>query len=88
MLNTNNLKELAYNLEDIIETPVSSKLLEFTTEKQRNWLGAMINNWSYGKITKSELEGYIKSVLDYANNKVKRYHRPSTELYLKNKNII
>ncbi len=60
MINPNNYKQLAETLEEIIELPVSEEDVKSTTEKQRNYLTVLINQWGQGK----EVIDTIKSILN------------------------
>ena len=56
MINPHNLKELSNELENTLNIPVSIKILEQLTEKQRNFLATLIHKWSQGE----EVEKIIK----------------------------
>ncbi len=58
-MNPNNYKQLAETLEEIIELPVSEEDVKSITEKQRNYLTVLINQWGQGK----EVIDTIKSIL-------------------------
>jgi pimeloyl-CoA synthetase len=60
MINPNNYKQLAETLEEIIELPVSEEDVKSITEKQRNYLTVLINQWGQGK----EVIDTIKSILN------------------------
>ncbi|MDR3667059.1 MAG: hypothetical protein P4L35_09465 [Ignavibacteriaceae bacterium] len=68
MINPNNLKELSNELENILDSPISIKILEQLTEKQRNFLTALIHKWSQGE----EVEKIIKNILDFGKTKLKQ----------------
>ncbi len=59
-MNPNNYKQLAETLEEIIELPVSEEDVKSITEKQRNYLTVLINQWGQGK----EVIDTIKSILN------------------------
>lgn len=90
MINPNNLNSLADELENTLETKVSTKLLEVLSEKQRNFLTVLINKWSYGEqINGKDPVELIKEILDGAIKKIKpRYISPKAEAYLKLKKLI
>jgi 16S rRNA U1498 N3-methylase RsmE len=82
MLNPNNLKELSNELENILDSPISIKILEQLTEKQRNFLTTLIHKWSQGE----EVEKTIKNILDFGKTKLKpREYSDKTKNYLENK---
>lgn len=90
-MNPNNLKQLAANLYDLVGTPVSVKLLEVLSEKQRSYLTILIKLWSYGDKTRDGREPVevVKEILDGAKSKIKpKYISPKAEAYLKIKKII
>ncbi len=60
MINPNNYKQLAETLEEIIELPVSEEDVRATSERQRNYLTSLINQWGQGK----EVIDIIKSILN------------------------
>jgi 16S rRNA U1498 N3-methylase RsmE len=79
MINPNNLKELSNELENILVSPISIKILEQLTEKQRNFLTTLIHKWSQGE----EVEKTIKSILDFGKTKFKpREYSDKTKNYL------
>lgn len=59
-MNPNNYKQLAETLEEIIKEPVSEADVIDTTEKQRNYLTALIHKWETGD--KSSID-IMKSIL-------------------------
>ena len=82
MINPNNLKELSNELENILDSPISIKILEQLTEKQRNFLTTLIHKWSQGE----EVEKIIKNILDFGKTKLKqREYSDKTKIYLENK---
>ena len=89
LINPNNLSSLAGNLYEVLKTPVSIKLLEILTEKQRNFLVVLINKWSLGQeVNGKSAEQIIKEILDSARAKIKpKYVSPKAEAYLKIKKI-
>lgn len=86
MINPNNLSQLASSLSDILDTPVSIKILEQTTEKQRSKLVSLIWKWKTGGDYE---EAVIRSILDYGKNKLKpREYSDKTKHYLQDKKLI
>ena len=82
MINPNNLKELSNELENILDSPISIKILEQLTEKQRNFLTTLIHKWSQGE----EVEKIIKNILDFGKTKLKqREYSDKTKNYLQTK---
>jgi 16S rRNA U1498 N3-methylase RsmE len=82
MINPNNLKELSNELENILDSPISIKIMEQLTGKQRNFLTTLINKWSQGE----EVEKTIKSILEFGKLKIKpREYSDKTKIYLENK---
>ena len=82
MINPHNLKELSNELENTLNIPVSIKILEQLTEKQRNFLATLIHKWSQGE----EVEKIIKNILDFGKLKLKpREYSDKTKIYLENK---
>ena len=82
MINPNNLKELSNELENTLTTPVSIKILEQLTEKQRNFLTTLIHKWSQGE----EVEKIIKNILEFGKSKLKpREYSDKTKNYLQTK---
>lgn len=82
MINPNNLKELLNELENILNTPISIKILEQLTEKQRNFLTTLIHKWSQGE----EVEKIIKNILEFGKLKIKpREYSNKTKNYLQTK---
>ena len=90
MINPNNLNSLADELENILETKVSTKLLEVLSDKERAFLVVCISKWSFGQlINDKEPVDVIKEVLDRARTRIKpRYISPKAEAYLKLKKLI
>jgi len=82
-MNPNNLNQLAANLYDIVETPVSVKLLEVLSEPQRNYLSVLIKLWSYGDKTRDGKEPVevVMEILNDAKKKIKPRLSPQRELY-------
>lgn len=82
-MNPNNLNQLAANLYDVVETPVSVKLLEVLSEPQRNYLSVLIKLWSYGDKTRDGKEPVevVKEMLDGAKAKIKPRLSPQREAY-------
>lgn len=82
-MNPNNLNQLADNLYDVVETPVSVKLLEVLSEQQRNYLTILIKLWSYGDKTRDGKDPVVvaKEMLDSAKAKIKPRLSPQRELY-------
>ena len=80
MFNSNDLNKLSYNLEEILETPVSIKLLESLRGIDRASLTSLIYRWTRGE----KVEERVKSILNKGKEKmpVKKYS-PTTEAYLK-----
>ena len=65
--NPNNLKQLSDTLSEILETPVSEKILALTTEPQRNKLVYLIGQWEQGKDYE---EATMCSILNYGKQKL------------------
>jgi len=82
MINPNNLKALSDNLEDIIGTPVSEKILENCTEAQRGFLTKLMYDFTQGH----DVDATIRSILDYGKSKLKtREYSDKTKHYLEDK---
>ncbi|MCX6121928.1 MAG: hypothetical protein NTX44_09945 [Ignavibacteriales bacterium] len=82
MFNPNNLSDLSSELENVLNTPVSEKILEQFTEKQRNLLAHLIHDWTQGK----KVEGAIKNILECGKEKLKpREYSDKTKYYLETK---
>jgi len=66
MINTNNLSQLSYSLEDILKTKVNPKLLSKLTEYQRSQIGKAIYKWTIIKdpAISESIENWIKKQLD------------------------
>jgi len=80
MINPNDCNKLASSLADILDRIINPKDLEKLSEKQRNYLTVLINQWSEGK----NVMVTIKDILG-----IKPYgysiFSPKTQWYLKTK---
>ena len=82
MVNPNNIKEMADALGDILETPVSEKIVRLVPENMRARLASLRYQWTQGK----EVFPEITKILDDAKSLLKpRKMSPKTEAYLKMK---
>lgn len=81
MINPNNLNDLSSSLEEIIDTPVSTQILEKLTPKQRSYLTVLIYQWTQGK----EVVDTIKSILDQGKKYIPKYipyrDRPTKKIF-------
>ena len=76
LINPNNFKLLADTLEDIIGTPVSDKLVEVLTDKQRSYLTSLIFKWKQGQ----KVEEVIKSILDNGKKRMPSHFRHNGQI--------
>lgn len=72
MINSTNYQQLSDNLEDIVGTPVSIKLIEKLTPRERASLVSLIYKWTRGE----EVLEIVKSILNSGKSKmpVRQYH--------------
>ena len=85
MINPNNLKDLSNELENMLGTPVGTKILEKITEGQRKLLATLIYKWTQGEDNSQT----VYSILDYGKSKLKpKEYSDKTKFYLKDKNLI
>lgn len=82
MINSNNLEQLADSLSELLNTPVSEKILEHCTEGQRAKLVSLIYLFTLGK----DVNATILSILDYGKRKLNpKTYSDRTQHYLANK---
>lgn len=83
MLNPNNTKELAFNLSDIVGQMINEETLKKLSEKQRNYLVALIGLWERDELTRDNKDPLMvmKDILKIKTNK----YSDKTNWYLKNK---
>jgi len=85
-------KNLAEKLSSIIDTPVSTDILDNITKKQTDLLKMMIenitkpNSWAFYYKNEEDSRKVIYSILDYGRSKLKqKEYSDKTKFYLNNK---
>ena len=85
MINPSNLRDLSNELENMLGTPVSIKILENITEAQRNFLARLIYKWTQGE----DNTATVYSILDDGKSKLKpRVYSDKAKNYLQAKKLI
>lgn len=87
MINEHNYQQIAWEMEEHLETPVSKKLIELMSKEDRIRFIKQNYLWTIGKISKDEIIEICKNYLDKTKSQIKRY-TPKNDveaLYLKQK---
>jgi flavodoxin len=72
MINPNNTREMAENLEDILERDVVSFELDVLPEKDRAYITSLMYRWTQGEDVKQRIETIINPRQKYSD-KTKHY---------------
>lgn len=87
MLNEHKIKDIALQMEEHLETPVSEQLVELIPVENRITFIKQNYLWSIGKISDNDIKDICKKLLDKAKLNIKKYE-PRNEvekLYLSQK---
>jgi hypothetical protein len=84
LTNPNNISQIAYSLEDILETPVSEKLVSLLTQSERARVCSLKYQWTTGSPTAHQ---ELIAMLDLAKSRLpkKIYRGTGNYLNIKNK---
>jgi hypothetical protein len=86
MTNPNNISEIAYSLEDILETPVSEDLVALLTKPERAKVCSIKYQWTQGSQTAHQ---ELIDMLEIARSRRSKGYRfiPKVKEYLKIKQL-
>lgn len=79
MINPQDTTKIAYNLEEIVETLVSEKIVKLLTESERAYICSLMYKWTQGINVKEEIIYLLEKGKSRLNKK--EYH--GTALYNK-----
>jgi hypothetical protein len=82
MTNSNDIKGIAYSLEDILETPVSEKLVSLLTQAERAEVCSIKYQWTRGSKTAHQ---ELIEMLNLAKSRLPKSYKdiPKVKEYLK-----
>ena len=88
MLNEHNTRDIAYEMEELLETPVSEQIVKLMTVENRIRFVKQLYLWTIGKVSDEEIRNICKRYLDEAKQNIIKRYEPKNEvdkLYLDQK---
>jgi hypothetical protein len=73
MINEYNTRDIAWNMEDLLETPVSEELVKLIPFEKRTTYLKQGYLWKISKISNEEYKEITKKLLDEAKLNIKKY---------------
>jgi hypothetical protein len=80
MLNEHNTRDIAYQMEEHLETPVSEQLVKLIPFEKRTTYLKQLYLWTISKISDEEIKSITKKLLDQTKELTIKKHVPRNEV--------